>query len=65
MKMTRLHMQFVLIFVTAENQAELGRTAAECLRSLTHWFKQLNWGKIDLHVNVLTSRSTKKFFQNP
>jgi hypothetical protein len=26
MKMTLLHMQFVLIFVTAESQAELGRT---------------------------------------
>ena len=29
MKMTLLHMKLVLIFVTANSQAKLGRTAAE------------------------------------
>ena len=32
--MTWLHMQFVLIFVTADSQAELGRTTAKRLLTL-------------------------------
>ena len=35
MKMTRLHMQFVLVFVTADSQAELGRTQTAAKRLLT------------------------------
>ena len=34
MKMTWLHMQFVLIFLTANSRAESGRTAAEHLLTL-------------------------------
>ena len=34
MKMTWLHMQFVLIFLTADSRAESGRTAAERLLTL-------------------------------
>ena len=34
MKMTWLHMQFVLSFVTADSQAELGRTAAKRLMTI-------------------------------
>ena len=33
-EMTWLHMQFVLIFVTADSQAELGRTVAKRLLTL-------------------------------
>jgi hypothetical protein len=34
MKMTWLHMQFVLIFVTSDSHAEPGRTAAKHLLTL-------------------------------
>jgi hypothetical protein len=40
MKMTWLHMEFVLIFITGPSQGKLGRTAAERLLTLALLLRQ-------------------------
>ena len=50
MKMTWLHMEFVLIFITSPSQGKLGRTAAERLLTLALLPPQLKTKTIHLFL---------------
>ena len=59
MKMTSLHMEFVLIFITSPSRAKVGRTALQQLLTLdllvlyTH-YKSLHQGMNNLEVACLS-----------